>query len=133
MLREVLPGPGLVLEIGSGTGQHAAYFARCLPGLTWQPSERPENLGSIAAWRDEARVPNLNAPVALDLFDDHWPVAAADAVVCINTIHIVAWGAVERLFECAGQVLGAGGIMYVYGPYRYADRVLEPSNVRFHE
>ncbi len=131
ILAEVLQDTRRVLEIGSGTGQHAAYFAQGLPHLTWQPSDLTENLASIDAWRAEAQAPNLLAPVALDLFAESWPVQAFDAVVCINTIHIVPWAAVERLFATVAARLPVDGVMYVYGPYRYPDRPLEPSNENF--
>jgi len=131
VLREILSAPGLVLEIGSGSGQHAVHFARGLPHVEWQPTDVADNLPSISAWRDEARLVNLRTPLVLDLFSDRWPVAAAQAVVCINTIHIVSWEAVERLFAGAGRLLSPGGVMYVYGPYRYAERPLEPSNEEF--
>jgi SAM-dependent methyltransferase len=131
VLREVLLEPGRVLEIGSGTGQHAAYFSGSLPHVTWQPTDVPDALASIEAWRAETGAANLLAPLTLDLLDDAWPVETADAVVCINTIHIVPWQAVERLFAGVGERLVPGGVFYVYGPYRYADRPLEPSNVDF--
>lgn len=131
VLREILPVPGLVIEIGSGSGQHAVHFARGLPHVEWQPTDVADNLPGISAWRDEAGLVNLREPLALDLFSDRWPVAAAQAAVCINTIHIVSWEAVERLFAGAGRLLSPGGVMYVYGPYRYADRPLEPSNAEF--
>ena len=131
VLREVLTVSGLVLEIGSGSGQHAVHFARGLSHVTWQPTDTAENLTSISAWRDEAALANLREPLALDLFSDHWPVTEAQAVVCINTIHIVSWKAVERLFAGAGRLLAPGGVLYVYGPYRYAGRPLEPSNEEF--
>ena len=131
VLREILTVPGLVLEIGSGSGQHAVHFARGLPQVEWQPTDVADNLPSISAWRDEAGLANLRKPLALDLFSDHWPVTEAQAVVCINTIHIVAWKAVERLFAGAGRLLKSGGTLYVYGPYRYAHRPFEPSNEEF--
>ena len=131
MLREALPARGLVLEVGSGTGQHAAFFAAHFPQLVWQPTDLAANLPSIAAWRAEAALPNLRAPLELDLFHGRWPVSAAQAVVCINTVHIVAWKGVENLFAGAGRVLEPGGVMYVYGAYRYATRPLEPSNEKF--
>lgn len=131
VLCEIFTAPGLVLEIGSGSGQHAVHFARGLPHMKWQPTDIAENLPSISAWRMEAGLPNLREPLTLDLFADVWPVEQAQAVVCINTIHIVSWEGVKRLFAGAGRVLAAGGIMYVYGPYRYADRPLEPSNEDF--
>ena len=131
VLRDVLPAKGTVLEIGSGSGQHAAYFAQHLPQIVWQPSDRAENLASIAAWAAEINAPNLRAPMLLDLFAPQWPLTQADAIVCINTIHIVAWRGVENLFATAGRVLTAGGVLYVYGAYRYADQPLAPSNIEF--
>lgn len=131
VLREIFTAPGLVLEIGSGSGQHAAYFARGLPHMTWQPTDMAENLPSISAWRAEAGLSNLREPRVLDLFADDWPAEKAQAIVCINTIHIVSWQGVERFFAGAGRILASGGILYVYGPYRYADRPLEPSNEDF--
>ena len=131
MLKEVLPRSGLVLEIGSGTGQHAAYFAAQLPQLIWQPTDLSENFPSIRAWVEAAGLSNLREPLELDLLSGHWPVTAAAAIVCINTIHIVAWAAVEKIFIGAGKVLASGGTLYAYGPYRYADRPLEPSNEDF--
>jgi SAM-dependent methyltransferase len=131
VLKDALPSEGLVLEIGSGTGQHAAYFARHLSHLRWQPTDVAENLASISAWAAEAQAANLLPPQILDLWSDTWPIERARAVVCINTIHIVAWPAVERLFNGVARLLGAGGTLYVYGPYRYSDRPLEPSNEDF--
>lgn len=131
VLRGLLVAPGLVLEIGSGSGQHAVHFARGLPHVTWQPTDTASNLNSISAWRTEAGLPNLRDPLELDLFAGEWPVKKAQAVVCINTIHIVSWNGVESLFAGAGQVLQRDGILYVYGPYRYAGRMLEPSNEEF--
>lgn len=131
VLREVLPATGFVLEIGSGSGQHAAHFAPRLPQLIWQPTDVAENLPSIRAWREEVQAPNLREPVELDLSARCWPVKRADAVVCINTVHIVAWELVQELFARGGRLLPIGGVMYVYGAYRYRDRPLEPSNEEF--
>ncbi len=131
VLREIFTAPGLVLEIGSGSGQHAVHFARGLPHVTWQPTDTTENLPSISAWRAEAGLSNLRVPLVLDLFVNSWPVNEAQGMVCINTIHIVSWQAVEKLFIGAGRLLTPGGILYVYGPYRYAGRPLEPSNEEF--
>ncbi len=131
VLREVLTVPGLVLEIGSGSGQHAVHFAHGLPQVPWQPTDVTKCLPGISAWRAEAGLRNLREPLALDFFSDDWPVAAAQAVVCINTIHIVAWPGVERLFAGAARILPPGGRLYVHGPYRHADRPLEPSNEEF--
>jgi len=133
VLREVLPDSGTVLEIGSGTGQHAAYFAGQLPQLAWQPTDLAENFPSIQAWAAEAGLPNLRAPLVIDLLAsaERWPVTTAAAIVCINTVHIVAWKGVENLFAGAGRVLSPRGVMVVYGAYRYATRPLEPSNETF--
>jgi len=131
VLQEVLPESGVVLEIGSGTGQHAAFFAARLPQLVWQPTELTANLPSIALWQAEAGLSNLRAPLELDLLIDDWPVTSAQAVVCINTVHIIAWQGVENLFAGAGRLLSPGGVMFVYGAYRYATRPLEPSNEDF--
>ena len=131
VLRELLPDSGLLLEIGSGSGQHGAYFAPHFPRLVWQPSDLPANHASIRAWAAEVNASNLCAPLALDLLADSWPIDRADAVVCINTVHIVAWAGVMKLFAGAGRVLPLGGVLYVYGAYRYATRPLEPSNEEF--
>ena len=131
ILRTILSQPGLVLEIGSGTGQHAVYFANGLPHIQWQPTDLEGNLPSIQAWRAESGVANVRSPLVLDLFSEDWPLAQADAVVCINTIHIVSWQGVARLFKGAGHLLPAGAVMFTYGPYRYRDRTLEPSNEDF--
>ena len=131
ILREVLTQPGLAIEIGSGSGQHAVHFARGLGHMEWQPTEVAENLPSIHAWRAEAGLKNLREPLALDLFSDDWTATEVQALVCINTIHIVSWKGVEKLFAGAGRLLAPGGVMYVYGPFRYANRSLEPSNEEF--
>lgn len=132
MLKQILPRSRSVLEIGSGTGQHAAYFASQLPHLHWQPTDSG-TLDSIHAWREEAALENLLPPRRLDLLSlpDFTGWADYDAIVCINTIHIMAWQGTEELFELAAQQLPEHGVVYVYGPYRYADRPLEPSNENF--
>lgn len=131
VLREILAEPGLVLEIGSGTGQHAAWFSAALPQLRWQPTDVAAGLPSIEAWRADAEAPNLLPAQVLDLADPSWPVSEVDYVVCINTIHIVGWPLVEALFAGVQRVLRTGGLLYLYGPFRYRDRALEPSNERF--
>lgn len=131
VLDEVLPGRGLVLEIASGTGEHAAHFAAARPDLTWQPSDPdPDNRASIAAWRDEAALPNLRPPLALDVTAP-WPVDAAAAIVCINMIHIAPWEAALALFAGAARVLPAGGPLVTYGPYRFGGVFTAPSNAAF--
>jgi len=130
VLRRVLPARGLVLEIAGGTGQHAVHFARGLPAIDWQPSDPdPAARASIAAWRDEAGLPNLRAPIALDVIAA-WPIARADAVVCINMLHISPWAAAEALFAGAARVLPPGGVLVTYGPYRI-DGATAPSNEAF--
>ncbi len=133
VLRDVLPEGARVLEVGSGTGQHADYFAHQLDGVEWQPSDRPGRLGSVRARQRDTDVPDLHEPVALDLFDDDWEVDSVDAMVAINVLHIAPWEATERLFAHADALLDEEGVLYVYGPFRYEDRPLEPSNQRFHE
>lgn len=139
VLSEVLPASGTVLEIASGSGEHAIHFAHGLPGLDWQPSDPdPDALASIAAWRAEggraeAGRANLLAPLALDAASIDWPVARADAVVCINMIHISPWAATEGLMAGAGRLLLAGAPLVLYGPYRRAGRAIAPSNAAFDE
>lgn len=133
VLRDVLPDAPRVLEIGSGTGQHAVYFARMLEGVDWQPADRPGQLESVRARHRDADLSNLREPVALDLFDESWDVDPVDALVAINVLHIAPWEATERLFAHADDLLRDDGVLYVYGPFRYEDRELEPSNQRFDE
>ena len=130
VLRAHLPPSGMVLEIASGTGQHVAHFAAALPGLRWQPSDpRPEHRASIDAWAKD--LPNVLPALALDASETDWPVQQAAAVLCINMIHIAPWTATEGLVAGAARVLGAGGVLALYGPYRRAGRQLEPSNAAF--
>ena len=132
VLGKVLPPRGLVLEVASGTGEHAVSFARAFPGLIWQPSDPdPLALGSIAAWREEAALPNLLPPLRLDAVADGWPVATADAIVCINMVHISPWAATEGLMRGAGRLLAAGAPLVLYGPYRRAGVSTAPSNEAF--
>lgn len=131
VLRVAFADRSKVVEIGSGTGQHAAHFARCLPHLLWQPSERPENISGIDAWRRDVAVPNLLAPIVLDIDDAAWPDVGADAVFTANTLHIVSWVQVERLFERVGVLLPPAGVLVVYGPFNYGAVHTSESNARF--
>lgn len=131
VLRTVLPPAGLVLEIASGTGEHAVHFAKALPDLTWQPSDPlPDARESIAAWAAAEALPNLLAPIDLDAASE-WPIDRADAIVCSNMIHISPWEATEGLMRGAGRTMPAGAPLVLYGPYRRAGRDLEPSNAAF--
>ncbi|AMR81979.1 DUF938 domain-containing protein [Cupriavidus nantongensis] len=132
VLRQVLPASGTVLEIASGTGQHAVHFAAALPGITWQPSD-PDAAAraSIAAWTAHAGLANVRAPLALDVCQQPWGIDAAAAVVCINMIHIAPWAAAEALFAGAGKLLGPGGVLFLYGPYRRGGAHTAPSNAAF--
>jgi SAM-dependent methyltransferase len=132
VLRPLLADGAVVLEVAGGTGQHAVTFARALPHVTWQPTDRdPDNLASIEAWRLEAGAENLRAALALDVEADPWPVTRADAVVAINMVHISPWSATEGLVRGAARVLGGGGVLYLYGPYRIGGALPAPSNVDF--
>jgi SAM-dependent methyltransferase len=119
-----------VLEIGSGTGQHAAYFAPRLPQLVWQPSDVAGNLPGIRAWVEEAAAPNLRSPIALDV-DAAWPDIAADAAFSANTCHIMSWPQVERMLAGVGRLLPAEGVLCLYGPFKYGGRHTSESNARF--
>jgi cyclopropane fatty-acyl-phospholipid synthase-like methyltransferase len=134
VLRRVLPPTGTVLEIASGTGEHAVHFAASLPGVTWQPTDRdPDALRSISAHRASAELPNLVAPLELDVTAPAWPVDRADAVVSINMIHIAPWAATEGLMAGAARLLAPGGVLFLYGPFRKDGRHTAPSNAAFDE
>ncbi|MFM0370686.1 DUF938 domain-containing protein [Paraburkholderia aspalathi] len=138
VLREVLPATGRVLEIASGTGQHAICFAGALPGLDWQPSDPDADArASIAAWIAHAGLANVRAPLALDVHQAEWGVQTLnapdqfDAVVCINMIHISPWSATQALFAGASRRLVDGGVLYLYGPYKRGGAQTSPSNDAF--
>lgn len=132
VLRGVLPSSGLVLEIASGSGQHAAFFAPHFPGLLWQPTDPdPDALASIEAFRAEVGAPNLLSPRMLDVTRDDWGIDAAAAIVCINMIHIAPWAACEGLFRGAERLLSAGAPLYLYGPFQFDGRFTAPSNEAF--
>jgi hypothetical protein len=132
VLREVLPAAGLVLEVASGTGEHVVYFAGALSGLRWQPSDPfPDARTSAAAWIAAEKRNNVLPPLDLDAACDGWPITRADAILCINMIHISPWEATEGLMRGAGRLLGAGQPLYLYGPYRRPGHALEPSNAAF--
>ena len=131
VLRDVLPAHGLVLEVASGTGEHAVHFARLFPTLQWQPSDPdPDALNSIEAWAADAGLPNLRPPVELDAAGT-WPIAGADAVMSINMVHISPWRATLGLIAGAARVLPPGGPLILYGPYRRRGLPTAPSNEEF--
>lgn len=131
VLRRVFVDRCEVLEIASGTGQHAVYFGAALPHLTWRTSELPASHAGIRAWLNEAALANVIAPVALDVNDPAWPVERVDAVFNANTVHIVAWPAVQRMFSGIGRVLAPGGLLCLYGPFNYHGTFTSESNARF--
>lgn len=135
VLRDELPVSGLVLEIASGTGEHAIHFSEAFPALDWQPTDPDETArASIAAWRDDAGLGNLHAPLLLDAADpDSWPVQRADAMLCINMVHISPWEASEGLFAGAGRLLPAGAPLILYGPYLEDAVETASSNLTFDE
>lgn len=129
---EELPETGLVLEIASGTGEHAIFFARHFTNLTWQPSDANlDALASVEAWRVEAGRDNLLSPLTLDAASPTWPVTHADAMVCVNMVHIAPWGATLGLFAGAAKLLAAGAPLILYGPFIEAGVHTTPSNIAF--
>lgn len=131
VLREVFADRREVLEIASGTGQHAVHFGAALPHLTWHTSELADNHAGIQAWLDEARLANVRPPLALDVNAVDWPIAGVDAIFNANTAHIVAWPAVQSMFAGIGRVLAAGGLLCLYGPFNYGGTYTSDSNARF--
>lgn len=132
VLREVLPEKGLVLELASGTGEHIVHFAKALPDLIWQPSDPDErSRASISAWMEAEGLANVRQPMAIDASADSWPIDQADAMICINMIHISPWAATEGLMTGAGKLLQSGGVLYLYGPYRQSDVPTASSNEAF--
>ena len=132
VLTEDLPASGLVLEVASGTGEHAVHFARTFPALAWQPSDPDaEARASIAAWLEEAELPNLRAPLDLDAAAPEWPIDRADAVLCINMVHISPVAAAEGLLAGAARLLERAAPLILYGPFLEADVDTAPSNLAF--
>ena len=131
VLRGAFADRSRVLEIGSGTGQHAVHFARCLPRLRWQPTDRTEYLDGLAARIAAEGPPNLASPVELDVLREPWPLLSADAVFSANALHIMSRPAVEALFAGLPRVLGSGGVLAIYGPFRYRGQFTTPSNAEF--
>jgi cyclopropane fatty-acyl-phospholipid synthase-like methyltransferase len=130
VLREHFADRRQVLEIGSGTGQHAIFFAERLPHLTWQTSDRAENLPGISAWLKEAALPNTPAPLLLDV-QETWPKQHHDAVFSANTLHIMSCSAVESLFASLPGVMAANAKLIIYGPFNYGGQFTSDSNAAF--
>ncbi len=133
ILRRVFADRASVLEIGSGTGQHAAHFAASLPHLFWTTSDLPVNHEGIRAWLAEADLPNVTGPLALDVMSDDWPHGRYDAVFSANTAHIMSREAVAHMFAGVGRLLPPGGLFVLYGPFNYDGNYTSESNARFDE
>lgn len=132
VLKRVLPSSGTLLEVASGTGQHAVYFAQNLPTLTYQPSDvEPANLASIATWVAEAALANLRSPIRLDVCEPVWPSAVVDAIYNANLVHISPWECTVGLLRGASRYLSATGVLVLYGPYRIGGVHTAPSNESF--
>lgn len=131
VLKDIFADRKRVLEIASGTGQHAVYFARELPHLMWQPSELPQHHASIQAWLDEAQLPNVLPPILADVNDARWPVEQVDAIFNANTVHIISWPEVVLLFAHIERIIAPCGCVCFYGPYNYGGLFTSESNARF--
>ena len=132
VLARWLPPSGLVLEVASGTGEHALHFARAFPRIRWQPSDpEPDARASIAAWRRNEGLANLLPPIEVDAASPVWPITDAEAIVCINMVHISPWVATTGLLASAARLLRAGAPLILYGPYRRSGVPTAPSNEAF--
>ena len=132
-LREIMDTPGVVLEIGTLTGQHAVHFAQALSHLQWQPSDHPDSCDISRPRLEQAALPNILPPMALDVSSADWPDIAFDAVFSANTAHIMAWPEVEAMFQHIGARLPAGGVFCLYGPFNESGEYSSDSNRRFDE
>jgi len=133
VLRRELPGKQNVLEIGSGTGQHACYFANALKDVVWQPSELAANITAIKKWLAESELNNVLEPIILDVNIKPWPIASADACFTCNTFHIVNMNSVRAIFKGCKSVLGKSGKLCVYGPFTIDGKHTSPSNKDFNQ
>lgn len=131
VIRHHFPPGALVLEIGSGTAQHVCYFAEKLPAVHWQPSDLPVNLPTVLAGLADCALPNVAAPLALDVDEEPWPIGEVDGIFSANTLHIMSYASVERFMRGAGGILRPGARLCVYGPFKYGGEFTTPSNARF--
>lgn len=131
VLRDFFADRRRVLEVGSGTGQHAVHFAAAMPWLQWQTSDRAENLAGIRAWLAEAALANTPAPLELDVATGPWPHAPFDALFSANTLHIMAWHEVEALFAALPALASDDARLAIYGPFNVDDRYTSDSNAAF--
>jgi hypothetical protein len=132
VLQNVLPESGTMLEIASGSGEHAIHYAARLPNLIWQPSDPSEKAReSIKAWSYEMELTNLLPPLDIDVTSETWPIDRADAMLAINMVHISPWTATEGLIRGAGKLLSSGGSLILYGPYKQEGREFVDSNMEF--
>ena len=131
ILRNVFADRHHVLEIGSGTGQHAVYFGRHLPHLIWQPSDVASTHEGIKLWVSEANLPNVRMPLEIDVASAQWPIENVDAIFSANAVHIMSWAHVEKMFSGIGRVLLPGGKLCLYGPFNYKKMYTSESNARF--
>jgi len=131
VLRELFADRSHVLEVGSGTGQHAVYFGIELPHLRWQTADVPQHHAGIRLWLAEAGLANVLPPLALDVNQTGWRAGRYDSVFSANTLHIMSWPEVEKFFEGVGEILESGGILAVYGPFNYNGAFTSESNARF--
>ena len=131
VLDRVFSNTRMVIEIGSGTGQHACYFAQKLPHIIWQPTDKQENLSGIRQWIADAQLQNLRNPVALDVTNHPWPVRKMDAIFTANTLHIMTWSDVEVLFHRLQEYLLKDSLLCIYGPFNYNGSYTSDSNAQF--
>jgi cyclopropane fatty-acyl-phospholipid synthase-like methyltransferase len=132
VLKRVFREVNQVLEIGSGTGQHAVYFASEMPWLQWQPTDVENNIAGIQAWVDDTALPNLLSPLVLDV-NNNWPESRYDALFTANSLHIMSWNSVKNFMQNAAQRLDLNGYLVIYGPFNYGGNYTSTSNAQFNQ
>lgn len=131
VIKPLLVNSRQILEIGSGTGQHAVHFARAMPHLQWYPSDRLESLAGIQMWLDDACLDNIQSPIVLDVMQTDWPELEVDAVFTANTLHIMHWNEIQSMFEKISPLIRLGGLLLIYGPFNYHGQYTSDSNRQF--